>query len=65
MEKDASNMEKLQMDEFGNISNWPPDFFGDELGDSYALLQAEMNRTSSPVSPGFASPGQRMVAIQN
>jgi predicted ATPase len=45
MEKDASNLEKLQMDEFGNISNWPPDFFGDELGDSYALLQAEMART--------------------
>ncbi|MCX6582892.1 MAG: DUF3696 domain-containing protein [Candidatus Aminicenantes bacterium] len=46
MENDASSMEKLQMDEFGNISNWPPDFFGDELGDSYALLQAEINRTS-------------------
>jgi len=26
MEKDASAMEKLQMDEFGNISNWPRTF---------------------------------------
>ena len=57
-------MEKLQMDKFGNISNWPQEFFGDELGDSYALLQAEMNRNSFAASFGSASPGQRMVEIQ-
>ena len=28
-----SKAEQLEVDEYGNISNWPKDFFGDEMGD--------------------------------
>ncbi len=29
----TSEIERLNMDEHGNITNWPQDFFGDEVGD--------------------------------
>ena len=40
----VSNIERLKMDEFGNISNWPENFFGDEMGDLFARAEAEMER---------------------
>ena len=39
-----SKAEKLKVDEYGNISNWPKDFFGDEMGDLAAKTRAEMQR---------------------
>ena len=27
----TSEIERLGMDEYGNITNWPQDFFGDEM----------------------------------
>jgi predicted ATPase len=33
-------IERLKVDEFGDILNWPPDFFGDELED--VAIQAEV-----------------------
>ena len=39
-----SKVEQLKVDEYGNISNWPKDFFGDEMGDLAAKTKAEMQR---------------------
>ena len=39
-----SKAEQLKVDEYGNISNWPRDFFGDEMGDLAAKTRAEMQR---------------------
>jgi predicted ATPase len=40
----TSQLTTLELDPFGNITNWPPDFFGDELGETIAMAEAEMKR---------------------
>ncbi len=40
----VSNIERLKMDEFGNISNWPKNFFGNEIGDLFAMTKAQIER---------------------
>ena len=40
----VSTIEKLEMDEFGNIANWPENFFGDEMGDLFAMTEAQRER---------------------
>ena len=40
----TSQIEPLKMDEYGNISNWPQNFFGDEMGDLAAKARAEIKR---------------------
>ena len=37
-------LEPLQIDQFGNISNWPEHFFGDEMGDITEQAKAVMNK---------------------
>jgi len=44
MKDGASSLTTLQLDEYGNINNWPKDFFGDEMGDLVALTDAAMTR---------------------
>ena len=39
-----SKAERLDVDEYGNILNYPPDFFGDDMGDLVAKTEAEMKR---------------------
>jgi len=39
-----SRLTPLEMDLFGNIKNWPKDFFGDEFGEIAAMSQAAMER---------------------
>jgi predicted ATPase len=39
-----SVVERLEVDEYGNITNWPKDFFGDEMGDLAAMALAGINR---------------------
>ena len=39
-----SKAKQLEVDEYGNISNWPKDFFGDEMGDVAKKTKAEMKR---------------------
>jgi hypothetical protein len=34
----------LDVDEVGNIRNWPKDFFGDDLGDMTAMTIAAAKR---------------------
>lgn len=41
-----STLEALQMDLFGNIQNWPPNFFGDSMGDLMAMQKAAAERIS-------------------
>ena len=40
----TSEIERLKIDEYGNISNWPQDFFGDDVGDLVEKTKAEMRR---------------------
>jgi predicted ATPase len=40
----TARLEKLEMDMFGNILNWPQNFFGDEVGELSAMTKAEMER---------------------
>lgn len=44
MKGSESGIKKLELDLFGNISNWPAGFFGDEMGDLLAMTEAAMNR---------------------
>ena len=40
----GSTLSQLNVDEFGNISNWPKDFFGDQFGEIAAISEATMER---------------------
>ncbi len=44
MRNSASHSEKLDIDLYGNINNWPKDFFGDEMGETVARTKAAMVR---------------------
>jgi predicted ATPase len=44
VEKGASNLTALELDELGNISNWPEEFFGDTFGELYATEKARLKR---------------------
>ena len=44
IEDGNSQAEQLKVDEYGNISNWPPNFFGDDMGDLAEKTKAEMKR---------------------
>ena len=39
-----SNIRCLEVDQFGNISNWPRDFFGDQFGEIAAMSEAALRR---------------------
>jgi hypothetical protein len=40
----SSKLTALELDQFGNIANWPENFFGDEMGDLFAMTEAAMKR---------------------
>lgn len=42
--KTPATLEPLQIDIFGNIANWPKDFFGDEMGDIAGQAKAAMKK---------------------
>ncbi|MDO4321366.1 MAG: DUF3696 domain-containing protein [Lachnospiraceae bacterium] len=42
-----AKLEELQVDIFGNIENWPKNFFGDIAGDIYAQTDASLQRRIS------------------
>lgn len=42
--KTPSSLEPLQIDMFGNIQNWPENFFGDEMGDITEQAKAAMKK---------------------
>jgi predicted ATPase len=41
----AAEVQELDIDAYGNIQNWPQDFFGDEMGDLVARAEAQAQRT--------------------
>lgn len=43
-EGDSARIEELDVDEYGNIRNWPEGFFGDEMGDLVARTEAQARR---------------------
>ena len=43
-----SRMSPLEVDQFGTISNWPKDFFGDQFGEIAAMSNAAMARQGDP-----------------
>lgn len=40
----SSRLTKLDFDPYGNIRNWPRDFFGDVMGDLVAMTEAAVDR---------------------
>lgn len=42
--KTPATLDPLQIDMFGNIKNWPENFFGDEMGDITAQAKAAMEK---------------------
>ncbi len=42
----GSRIEPLKLDEFGDISNWPDEFFGEEMEDVRLRLKAAADRTA-------------------
>jgi predicted ATPase len=40
----ASQLRELDVDLYGNITNWPSDFFGDEMADRAAMMDAIVDR---------------------
>jgi len=44
MEDGTSQIEPLDVTLFGDITNWPKGFFGDEMGDLFAMTEAAMRR---------------------
>ncbi len=53
--KTPAILEPLQIDNFGNIKNWPENFFGDEMGDiteqARAAMKKRMQKTEKPETP--------------
>jgi predicted ATPase len=43
-QEESARIEELDVDEFGNIRNWPEGFFGDEMGDLVARSEAQAKR---------------------
>ena len=46
--KEKAQLERLKIDEYGNIQNWPENFFGDEMGDITAQAKAAMEKRMQP-----------------
>ena len=40
----AAQLNDLKLNEWGEIENWPDDFFGDETGEIFAISEASMER---------------------
>ena len=43
-DKDVSEIERLEIDDFGNIKNWPENFFGEVMSDMFAMTDAQRKR---------------------
>lgn len=49
--KEKAQLERLEIDDYGNIQNWPENFFGDEMGDITAQAKAAMEKRMQPHTP--------------
>jgi predicted ATPase len=50
LERGEGVLSELNLDLFGNITNWPHEFFGDEMGDLAAMVDAAARRQEGPRS---------------
>jgi predicted ATPase len=46
--KTPTTLEPLEIDDLGNIRNWPENFFGDEMGDITKQARAAMKKRTQP-----------------
>ena len=53
--KTPATLEPLQIDIFGNIQNWPENFFGDEMGDITEQAKAAMKKRMQKIEKPGAS----------
>jgi predicted ATPase len=53
--KTPATLEPLQIDMFGNIQNWPENFFGDEMGDITEQAKAAMKKRMQKTAESEAS----------
>lgn len=53
--KTPATLEPLQIDIFGNIQNWPENFFGDEMGDITEQAKAAMKKRMQKTEKSEAS----------
>ncbi len=44
-EDGTSHLDRLELDLFGNIRNWPRDFFGDAMGELVEMTNAQISRS--------------------
>ena len=42
----VSTIERLKVNEFGEIKNWPDNFFGDVMGDMFAMTDKQVEQTT-------------------
>lgn len=49
--QNGAALEELNVDLFGNISNWPEKFFGDTMEDAVAMTDAQMDRIRQGEKP--------------
>jgi len=47
-----SEIQELIIDEYGNVTNWPRDFFGEEMDDLAAMTEAAAERLSREIREG-------------
>ena len=50
----AADMEALRLNIFGEIENWPDNFFGDEMGDIAARTMAALQRQGATAEGGHS-----------
>ena len=48
-----AKLERLKIDEFGNIQNWPENFFGDEMGDIIEQAKAATKKRRQQNTQGY------------
>jgi predicted ATPase len=49
---DGSTIQPVQIDKYGQIANWPPNFFGDIAGDLDAMAHAALEHRRQELSAG-------------
>lgn len=46
-DRDASRVSELELNMFGEIGNWPEDFFGDRFGETAAIVEAGLKQRAA------------------
>ena len=49
----SARLERLQVDEYGRVANWPKEFFGDSVGETERQMRRMMERLREARAGGF------------